>query len=379
MRESWIETTLGAAAEVAIGRQRSPRNASGEHMVKYLRAANVQDGRLALEDVLSMSFSVTEQAKFGLEPGDVLVTEGCGSIRELGASAVWNGDLTGPVCFQNTLIRIRSRVGLTLPTYLEHWARNAHATGRFAAVSSGTNIFHIGLRRAQNMRFSLPPLNEQRRIVDVISAVDRTANAAHGVVTAARMSLFSIRRAIFSSTSDRKQLRDALTLQRGFDLPSSERTDGDVPVVASNGQVDTHGVAKVSAPGVVTGRSGTIGRVWLLERDFWPLNTTLYVKDFKGNDPRFVRHLLADMELGRFAGGSTVPSLNRNVLDLESVHVPSVTEQTTLADLLDSLDSNVERAGHLAGEIAAVRASVMASLLSGEHEIPESYDELLTA
>ena len=111
MRDGWVETTLGEAAEVSIGRQRSPRNASGEHMVKYLRAANVKDGRLALGDVLSMNFSPAEQATFQLAPGDVLVTEGCGSIRELGASAVWNAELDGTVCFQNTVLRCPAHTG----------------------------------------------------------------------------------------------------------------------------------------------------------------------------------------------------------------------------------------------------------------------------
>lgn len=168
-----------------------------------------------------------------------------------------------------------------------------------------------------------------------------------------------------------------MTLQRGFDLPVSQRTRGDVPVIASNGQVGTHGVAKVRGPGVVTGRSGTIGRVWLLDQDFWPLNTTLYVKDFKGNDPLFVRHLLANMELERFAGGSTVPSLNRNVLDHESVYVPSVAEQATISRLLDSVETEVKNALRLAAQISVVRQHLMTSLLSGEHKILESYDALL--
>jgi type I restriction enzyme, S subunit len=67
---------------------------------------------------------------------------------------------------------------------------------------------------------------------------------------------------------------------------------GDVPIVSSSGVTGTHSDCKVRAPGVVTGRYGTVGQVTYVDKDFWPLNTTLYVFEFNGNDPRFVYYLL---------------------------------------------------------------------------------------
>jgi type I restriction enzyme S subunit len=75
-------------------------------------------------------------------------------------------------------------------------------------------------------------------------------------------------------------LGEVITLQRGFDLPAYERGDGYVPIVTSSGITGTHSEAKVKAPGVVMGRYGTIGQIYFIEQDFWPHNTTLYVKDF---------------------------------------------------------------------------------------------------
>jgi len=83
-------------------------------------------------------------------------------------------------------------------------------------------------------------------------------------------------------------LSDAITLQRGFDLPTSQRRQGKYPVVASTGITTTHDKFKVKGPGVVIGRSGSIGGGQYVESDFWPLNTTLWVKDFKGNDEKFI-------------------------------------------------------------------------------------------
>ena len=132
-----------------------------------------------------------------------------------------------------------------------------------------------------------------------------------------------------------KKLGEVATLQRGFDLPTQDRVSGDVPLVTSSGITDTHNKIAVRGPGVATGRSGSIGNVFFIEDDFWPLNTVLYVKDFHGNDPRFVFHLLKDFDLKRFATGSGVPTLNRNFVHDELVNVPPLAEQQRLVDLLD--------------------------------------------
>ncbi|MDX3225502.1 restriction endonuclease subunit S [Streptomyces sp. ME19-01-6] len=138
-------------------------------MVRYLRAANVKDGALDLTDVQSMNFTPAEQGSFALRPGDVLVTEGSGSLSSVGASAVWRGELEGTVCFQNTLLRLRPRVGVD-GRYLEWWARSAFGSGVFASIASGANIYHLSAERVRALPISLPPLEEQRRIIDFLDA-----------------------------------------------------------------------------------------------------------------------------------------------------------------------------------------------------------------
>jgi type I restriction enzyme, S subunit len=132
-----------------------------------------------------------------------------------------------------------------------------------------------------------------------------------------------------------KKLRDVATLQRGFDLPTRERVSGEIPLVSSSGVSDTHNTSAVRGPGVVTGRSGSIGNVFFIEQDFWPLNTVLYVKEFHGNDPRFVFHLLNDFDLKRFASGAGVPTLNRNFVHDELVNIPPLPEQQRIVGILD--------------------------------------------
>lgn len=137
-------------------------------------------------------------------------------------------------------------------------------------------------------------------------------------------------------------LGEVVTLQRGFDLPAQDRRPGKVPVVSSSGVSDFHTEPRVKGPGVVTGRYGTIGQVFLLEEDYWPLNTTLWVRDFHGNDARFVSYLLRTVDFGSCSDKSSVPGVNRNDLHRIPVLLPPPAEQASIAAMLGSLDKKIE-------------------------------------
>jgi type I restriction enzyme S subunit len=160
---------LRAYAEVVLGRQRSPQHDRGPHMIPYLRAANVKDGELDLSDVKEMNFDPDEQRVFSLWPGDVLVTEGSGSLRAVGASAVWNGELPGTVCFQNTLLRLRPRPS-TDARFLAWWCRAAFGSGLLASIATGANIFHVSAERVRGLPMTYLDLHRQRAIADFLDA-----------------------------------------------------------------------------------------------------------------------------------------------------------------------------------------------------------------
>ncbi len=136
--------------------------------------------------------------------------------------------------------------------------------------------------------------------------------------------------------------KDFITLQRGFDLTKTQMKEGEVPVLGSNCIIGYHNESKVTPQGVVTGRSGTLGVVQFIEKDFWPHNTALWVKDFKGNIPRFVYYKLQTLHLENFNGGASVPTLNRNVLDTLPVSAPDVETQSKIATTLSNYDDLIE-------------------------------------
>jgi len=195
-------TTVRSAAEVVLGRQRSPQHDSGPHMVPYLRAANVKDGVLELGDVKEMNFTPTEREVFSLRAGDVLVTEGSGSLKAVGASAVWRAELGGVVCFQNTLLRMRPREGVTDGRFLEWWARSAFGSGIFASIATGANIYHISAERVRALPMELPALEEQRRIADFLDAETARIDEVSRLRSRQKDLLFSRRWSFFQGMLD---------------------------------------------------------------------------------------------------------------------------------------------------------------------------------
>ncbi len=129
----------------------------------------------------------------------------------------------------------------------------------------------------------------------------------------------------------KKEFKNFIGLKRGYDLPSSMRHEGNVPIFSANGITGYHNRACCNAPGVITGRSGTIGSVMFSKTPFWALNTTLYVNDFKGNFPPFVYYFLKNFGLSRFSTGAVVPTLNRNDVATTIVDIPPIEIQLRIA------------------------------------------------
>lgn len=138
------------------------------------------------------------------------------------------------------------------------------------------------------------------------------------------------------------ELGNFITLKRGFDLPQQKREDGQVPIFSSSGITGTHSTAMVNAPGVITGRYGTIGEVFYAAEDFWPLNTTLFVEDFHGNDAEFIYYFLKTLEWSKFTSASAVPGINRNTVHKETVSLPDIETQRRIASTLSMLDEKIK-------------------------------------
>ena len=158
------------------------------------------------------------------------------------------------------------------------------------------------------------------------------------------------------------ELGNFITLKRGFDLPQQKREDGQVPIFSSSGITGTHSTAMVNAPGVITGRYGTIGEVFYAAEDFWPLNTTLFVEDFHGNDAEFIYYFLKTLEWSKFTSASAVPGINRNTVHKETVSLPDIETQRRIASTLSMLDEKIKTNTEINDNLQQQAAALFSSL-----------------
>jgi type I restriction enzyme, S subunit len=174
----WEYRRVDQVGDVQLGRQRSPAMMVGPYLRPYLRVANVLDGRIDYSDVYEMNFTPSEAKVYGLQPGDILLNEGQ-DFDLVGRCAIFDGP--PGMCFQNTLLRFRSRA--ILPSFaaavFKHWVHH----GEFRKLTrQTTSIAHIGIGQFSAMRFPLAPMPEQQRIAEILDSLDAAIAAGHGVV-----------------------------------------------------------------------------------------------------------------------------------------------------------------------------------------------------
>ena len=139
------------------------------------------------------------------------------------------------------------------------------------------------------------------------------------------------------------QLGDLITFQRGHDLPKTKMQGGKYPVVGSNGIIGYHNEYTTEAPSITIGRSGNVGKPFLYKGKSWSHNTSLYIKEYKAVDPVFIYYFLQTLDLGNYAGGSAVPTLNRNHIHTLNVYVPAdICEQCKIGSVLSLIDEKIE-------------------------------------
>jgi len=137
-------------------------------------------------------------------------------------------------------------------------------------------------------------------------------------------------------------LGDALTFQRGFDITKDEQREGPYPVISSSGSRSTHAEFKVCGPGVIIGRKGSLGTVFFSDGDYWPHDTTLWIKDFHDNYPKFAYYFLQTMGFKQLDVGAANPSLNRNHIHTIPVFWPPLPVQHRIAGILSAYDELIE-------------------------------------
>ena len=316
------------------------------------------------------------------EPGDVLF----GKLRPYLAKS-WVVDR--PVLASTELLCIRPEASLD-SRFLGYIMSAVPFVEWATATSDGMRMPRTSWNKIGEYRLWIPSRERQREIADYLDSETAVIDA-----------LISKKRRLIELLGERwRELRRAnvlrgldpvhgggipeqwheinlgvlLELQRGHDLPSDDREEGTVPVVSSGGVSGFHNLAITDGPGVITGRYGTLGEVYFVDTPYWPLNTTLYVKDFRDNDHKWTYHLLASIPLDIDSQKAAVGGINRNIIGSLRVPKPPIPEQRAIARDLDEAESlSMGTRNRLEDQIRLLherRQALIMAVVTGDMPVP---------
>jgi type I restriction enzyme, S subunit len=312
-------------------------------------------------DLPFMQGSATEAEieRFQLKGGQVIITKDSEGWDDIGIPALVSADMPDVVCGYH--LSVFEPTEELDGAYLAWLCRADPLNDQFKLGANGVTRYGLGQYPMKNAFVSVPPLDAQRRIARYLdektaridgliekkrTLLDRLAEKRQALITRAVTKGLNpdapMKQTGLSWLGDIPEhwdccgLGQKIKLQRGVDITKDQRVDGPIPVVSSGGIDYYHDNALCVGPGVLVGRKGSAGKLHYVGSDFWPHDTTLYVREFRGNLPRFVWYMLHTLDLTSFDSGSSNPTVNRNRVHPVKTAWPSIKEQRDIVSALDA-------------------------------------------
>lgn len=272
--------------------------------------------------------------------------------------------------FSGRLLRVRCNKNVVNPKFLSYYFGQETFKEYIRQIAVGATMPSINTTILSEVELSIPPLTTQTIIANHLSILDDKID----LLTRQNRTLEQLAETYFrqwfveEANEDwvKGTVGDLFTLQRGFDLPEQNRQIGEFPIVTASGINAMHFEYKVKAPGVTTGRSGTIGEVFYIDSDFWPLNTSLFVKEFKVGGPLFAYYFLKTMDLAGLNSGSAVPTLNRNDVHAVDTFIPPLELINRFEESALGLRQKISSNNMQINGLRTLRDTLLPKLMSGE-------------
>jgi type I restriction enzyme S subunit len=339
----WDVKKLGQLSAIKYGYTEKARHeAVGP---RFLRITDIQNGGVDWTTVPYCPISDLDKKHFKLKSGDIV-------FARTGATTGKSFLIIDPpdAVFASYLIRLRISEDKLLPEFLTYFFQTKNYWDAISGGIAGSAQGGFNASKLAELEVPFPSRMEQRRIVAILDEAfagleAMRANAEKNLQNA-RDLFDSYLKAILNQKSHGwidTCIGDQVMLQRGFDITKDQQKSGKVPVVSSGGIKSYHDTAMVKGPGVVVGRKGTLGKTFYIEEDFWPHDTTLWIKDFKGNDPLFVYYFFTALDVIHLDSGAANPALNRNQVHPIKVVWPPLEIQKRIASNFDALRFEAQR------------------------------------
>jgi len=373
MREGWkIKKLKEVCDKITDGTHQTPKYF--DEGVIFLSSKNVTSGKIDWENIKYIDEAQHFQLHKRVAPkvGDILLAKN----GTTGVAAMVDRDVVFDIYVSLAHIRVLNEI---TPEYMLYFINSPLAKNQFNSRLKGVGVPNLHLKEIREVEIPFPKsIEEQKQIVAILdkafAAIDQAKANIEKNIENAKELFQSKLNGIFSQKGDgweKMRFKEVCVLQRGFDLPKRLRKKGKYDLVTSSGIKDSHSEYKVAGPGVVTGRSGSIGNVFYIENKFWPLNTALYIKDFKKNNEKYVYYFLKNFDLSKYSTGTGVPTLNRNFVHDESVlSTNNVDEQIALVQTLDYITIKSEEIEILyrnkLSELEDLKKSILQKAFTGE-------------
>ena len=369
-----------------LGEFRNGLNYSKANFGQGLKVISVKDfgdrWRPELAGLDEIDPAGVRAAQFDLRRGDILFVRSNGNKDLIGRSMLIEEDLED-VSFSGFCIRFRPTEAEVNSRYLSLYFRTPLFRRTLSLQGRGTSINNLNQTILQQMDLPWPAGVVQDRIVDTAGTYDDLIENNRRRIALLEEATRLLYREWFVHFRfpghehltiidglpegwERRTLGSVLNLQRGFDLPINRRVAGGVPVYGSTGIVGEHNVTKVNSPTLITGRSGSLGRVCLVDDPCWPLNTSLWVTDFKAVSIYFAYFMLSEMDLAKFNAGASVPTLDRKVAHATIVLVPTRNIATLFDEQMEVVFMQKKLLDQQIQKLVQARDLLLPRLMNGE-------------
>jgi len=358
---------------------------------KIIRSTNFNnDGTLSLDDVAELDVEEKQFIKRQLSGGDIILERSGGGPKQPVGRVVFFDLKEGNYSFSNFTTRIRVKdINKIQPKYILYYLLNFYNRGcTYKLQQRTTGIRNLNFKDYKKIQVPLLSLAEQKKISFILSKIQQAVEQQDRIIETTRELKKSLMNKLFTEgvhgeeqkeseinlipkTWNIKRLGEVATLQRGKDLPKYEFKEGNIPVIGSNGCIGYHNKAIKQGPGVITGRSGSIGKITYIEGSYWPHNTALYVKDFHNNEPLFVYYLLHRLDFNKYKTGVSVPTLNRNFIHDALLPVPPKKEQEEIANVLFNIDKKLAQVESRKQTLQDLFKTMLNQLMTGKIRVKD--------
>lgn len=350
---------------------------------RFLRITDIVPDSIDWDSVPFCEIDESDRERFGLKAGDIVVARTGATV----GYAKLIRDSTNAV-FASYLVRYRVDEKQADPGFVGRLVESFIYKDFVKSRVGGAAQPNANAQVLGSFQFRLPLRREQERIADILSAYDDLIENNRR-----RMSLLEeAARQLYREWFVRLRFpghehtpiingvpkgwqwtpfENAIVLQRGFDLPVQAREDGEVPIYGSTGINGFHNKARVTGPGIVTGRSGTLGEVHYIPGDFWPLNTALWVKEFRRVTPLLSLFLMREMDLKQYNGGVSVPTLDRKTVHRVQILVPIKNLILAFDEFAAPLFDQIENLTLQNQKLCAARDLLLPRLMNGDFSVSE--------